>query len=180
MTVRESILSRIPKGDSVLPEPYINPVPEAIDLWLQFRTRLEALGGRWVEVENLKEELHGSVFADQDLRLHPALNGCTFADDLWKSDAGVTRANLAISETGSLLLESGPTKHRLASLAPPRHIVLVSRIVRTLDEALATMDRSRNGVVITGPSRTADITGILVRGIHGPKELIVVQVNDSH
>jgi L-lactate dehydrogenase complex protein LldG len=65
-------------------------------------------------------------------------------------------------------------RSRLASLAPPVHIALVEDIVGTLDEAIARID-GRTHVVITGTSRTADIEGVLVRGVHGPRKLFVVR-----
>ncbi|MBX3120403.1 MAG: LUD domain-containing protein [Fimbriimonadaceae bacterium] len=94
--------------------------------------------------------------------------------DPWTADLSITTAKLAIAESGTLLLETGPDKSRLASLAPPRHIVLVSResIVESLEEAMPFVSE-RSSVFITGPSRTADIEGTLVHGVHGPRELFV-------
>lgn len=95
--------------------------------------------------------------------------------DPWIADLSITTAKLAIAESGTLLLETDSDKPRLSSLAPPRHIVLIDqeKIVEKLEEAMPYVSE-RTSVFITGPSRTADIEGTLVHGVHGPKELVVV------
>jgi L-lactate dehydrogenase complex protein LldG len=71
---------------------------------------------------------------------------------------------------------------RLVSLLPPAHIAIVpaSKLLTGLDELYTILpkpaDHSSSMVFITGPSRTADIEQILVRGVHGPGELHVVIV----
>jgi L-lactate dehydrogenase complex protein LldG len=69
---------------------------------------------------------------------------------------------------------------RLISLLPPVHIAVVTadRMLSGLDELLETLplpaEQSSSMVLITGPSRTADIEQTLVRGVHGPGEIHVV------
>lgn len=93
---------------------------------------------------------------------------------------GITGADAALSETGSLVLMSGPGRGRLASLLPPVHIALVerARLMRSLPDLLLTRPElataGSNLVCITGPSRTADIEHTLSRGVHGPKEVHVI------
>ena len=78
----------------------------------------------------------------------------------------------------------------MASLAPPIHIALYRRhqIVGSLDEVLAKLPIStspnkpsahRSVVFITGTSRTADIEQILIRGVHGPREVHAILVENS-
>lgn len=98
---------------------------------------------------------------------------------------GITGADAAVAESGTLLLVHGPQRGRLPSLLPPMHIALVpaERLVRTLPDAFAQLtaefgaglfrDRS-NLTLITGPSRTADIELSLTLGVHGPRELHVI------
>ena len=108
------------------------------------------------------------------------------AADLFGYDVGLTTAQAAIAETGTLVLESNEERHRLVSLLPPVHIALVeaANICATLGEALTGVKRkgpsgmSRAITFITGPSRTADIELTLTIGVHGPKELYVI-VNDG-
>ncbi len=168
MDARSRVLARLPRPASgACPPVWVRaPLPQE-DLWERFRERLEAVGGR---LGDLPSDL-GQTYLDGGVDF-PATGS---QSDVWEAETGVTVADLAIAETGSLLIAAGPGRARLASLAPPRHVVLVrrSQIVATLEEGLAALS-GRTSVLITGPSRTADIAGILVRGIHGPKELIVV------
>jgi L-lactate dehydrogenase complex protein LldG len=106
-----------------------------------------------------------------------------FKDDLvHRIDAGITWASAGIAETGSLVL--WPTVHepRLMSLLPPIHIALVEEesIRDNLAELMAAqgwaMRMPTNIVVVSGPSKTADIEQTLAFGVHGPKELIVLVI----
>ena len=101
---------------------------------------------------------------------------------------GLTGADAALAATGSLVLRSGPGRPRAASLLPPVHVAVVAaaRIVPDLESwwaaraaaGLAGVRSSSSVVVITGPSRTADIAMQLVMGMHGPREVHVVLVDD--
>jgi L-lactate dehydrogenase complex protein LldG len=99
---------------------------------------------------------------------------------------GITAAAYGMADTGTLVVCSGPTGGRVESLLPPVHIALLpaSRLVAGLPEVLAALgrdrqfDRSSAVTFITGPSRTADIELTLTIGVHGPKQLFIVLVND--
>jgi L-lactate utilization protein LutC len=77
---------------------------------------------------------------------------------------------------------SSHSEARLISLLPPAHIAVVprERILSGLDELFTILpnpaEQTSSMVLITGPSRTADIEQILVRGVHGPGEITVVVV----
>lgn len=90
---------------------------------------------------------------------------------------GVTGALCAIAETGSLVLTNQSANALIASLLPPVHAVILrtDQIVGTLAEALARPEvrQAAAGVIITGPSRTADIEMTLTIGVHGPGEVHV-------
>ena len=91
--------------------------------------------------------------------------------------AGITGALSAIAETGTLVIPSGKGQSLSASLLAEFHIAIIrsSQIVWSLDEALQK-EEVRNAsaiVLVTGPSRTADIEMTLTIGVHGPKELHV-------
>jgi L-lactate dehydrogenase complex protein LldG len=85
-------------------------------------------------------------------------------------DAAFTPAAAAIAESGTIILSDDSTPDRLAALAPWNHIALVSRqeIHRTIADALAAMPEDPNLIWVTGPSKTADVEGILIQGVHGP------------
>ena len=98
------------------------------------------------------------------------------------ADVGITSADYALADTGSLAMIAGPHEARLVSLLPPAHIAVVprERILTGLDELFSILpnpsDMTSSMVLITGPSRTADIEQILVRGVHGPGQITVVVV----
>lgn len=89
---------------------------------------------------------------------------------------GITRATGAIAESGSLILDDALTSDRLAALSPWIHIAVIEEreIHRTIPEALAALGSSRNIIWATGPSKTADVEGILIEGVHGPGEQIAL------
>jgi len=104
------------------------------------------------------------------------------------ADLGVTGVDLAIAETGSLLLVSDAGRPRSTSLLPPCHVALFDRtaLVESLAQVGVFLEAwhegpvsgARGGVItiITGPSRTADIELTLTRGVHGPKEVHAIFV----
>ena len=83
---------------------------------------------------------------------------------------GITRAAAAIAESGTIVLNDATTSRRLAALAPWVHIAVVERagIYSDLTEAVASLGTDRNVIWCTGPSKTADVEGILIEGVHGP------------
>ena len=100
---------------------------------------------------------------------------------IFEAEAGVTLAEWGIAETGSIVCTSGAGRSRQASLVPPLHLALLDarRIVPDLLDffaAAAAEPLPANVNLITGPSKTADIEGILVTGMHGPGRLQVVVV----
>ncbi len=84
-----------------------------------------------------------------------------------------------------MVLSHGPGRPRLASLAPEVHIALLpaSRVVRSfahlLSEEPDLITGTANLVVITGPSRTADIEQRLTIGVHGPRHIHVIVLEDA-
>ena len=83
---------------------------------------------------------------------------------------GITRAAAAIAETGTLVLSDATTSSRLGALAPWTHIAVFNRaqIYPDVATALAHLPADPNIIWCTGPSRTADVEGILIEGVHGP------------
>jgi len=87
---------------------------------------------------------------------------------------GITRATGAIAESGTVILNDFDTVDRLAALAPWVHVAVLrpEEIVRTIPEAIGNLGSAPNVVWVTGPSKTGDIEGILIEGVHGPGEQV--------
>ena len=104
--------------------------------------------------------------------------------------ASLTAARGAIAETGTLILWPDAAEPRLMSLVPPLHIVLLDagKIYNTFYEAMTEEGWAKdlpihilptNALLISGPSKTADIQQTLAYGAHGPKELVVLLLEDN-
>lgn len=102
-----------------------------------------------------------------------------------QADVGVTGTVAGIAETGTLVLWPGADEPRLMSLLPPVHVAVVtaSSVRDSMAEVVAEQgwkDRMpTNVVLVSGPSKTADIEQTLAFGVHGPKELVVLVVTDA-
>lgn len=103
-----------------------------------------------------------------------------FKEKLFKIDAGITSTLGGISETGALILWPNEKEPRLMSLVPPIHIAVLEaeKIYNTFCEVIQKENwpdkMPTNSLMISGPSKTADIELTLAFGVHGPKELIVL------
>ncbi len=188
----------------------LQPNGSALSLVEIFSDNLKAVGGR-CEVAGSEHEIVAAltrIISDLQKKLlrarHIAISDASVLDrilgqigvevdkistsptaaELFDYDIGVSTAQAAIAETGTLVLESESERHRLVSLVPPVHIAIVDTadICQTLGEALAAVGRgselSPTITLITGPSRTADIELTLAIGVHGPQELYVI-VNEG-
>jgi L-lactate dehydrogenase complex protein LldF len=112
-------------------------------------------------------------------------------DAFVRADVGISGANIAIADTGTLVIVSNEGNGRLVTTLPPVHIAMlgVEKIVPTLEDATAILQmlpRSGTGQkitsyvsYITGPSRSADIELTLTVGVHGPKELHIVLLDNG-
>jgi L-lactate dehydrogenase complex protein LldG len=89
---------------------------------------------------------------------------------------GITRAWGAVAETGSLILDDATTSSRLGALAPWIHIAVLTpdRILPDVGSAIAALGNDPNVIFCTGPSKTADVEGILIEGVHGPGEQVAL------
>ncbi len=193
MSPRDVILARVQAA--LAPLPKRAPLPEwereltilrqargAVDLEALFKQRLLAVNGRAISTAaelwtQLREGgwLHGYC----DPRLLPLLGtipeGFSIESRFERERVddyhfGITAADAGIAETGTLVLTDAGTPRRLAALAPWVHVAVVSRraLFADLPQAVAALGKDRAIVWCTGPSKTADVEGILIEGVHGP------------
>ena len=152
-----------------------------------FKENVESVAGHCVittevadVLRNILAELRAERVAVSDAPELAEFGVIPGADDLFDFEVGITRAQAAIAETGTLVLDSSCERNRLVSVVPPVHIAIVaaSHIRETLGETLALLqngDKLSPAITfITGPSRTADIELTLTIGVHGPQELYVI------
>lgn len=98
------------------------------------------------------------------------------------SHVGISEMSYALADTGSLVADQTEIEQRLVSTLPVIHIAIIGTD-NILDGKAAVFSKINPGnssyiAFITGPSRTADIERVLTIGVHGPKRLVIVFVDD--
>jgi L-lactate dehydrogenase complex protein LldG len=162
------------------------------ELWEVFRDRMESVGGHavesLVELDALLLESGATLgYCDPALErtLRPTLSpSISLHTDFDRSrydelQFGITRASAWVAETGTLVLEDRQTSDRLGALSPWIHVAVVDEAARplaTLEAAIASFGDDLNIVWVTGPSKTADVEGILIEGVHGPGRQIALRL----
>ncbi len=203
-SARDQILARV--RSALAPLPQRAPLPEweqtlvrhrspqpATDLWATFAGQLTAVNGTPLDsaagLVALLEQ-HGWRRGYCDPALWPRLQAAfpvnftvetifdrARVDDF---DFGITAASGAIAETGTLILTDAGTSSRLAALAPWVHVAVLGRsqIHADISAALAVLPADPNVIWVTGPSKTADVEGILIEGVHGPGRQLALLLDE--
>lgn len=198
---RAQAAERLAKPPRVPPPSRVHDV----DLVAAFRERAEMVGATTTRVASCADI--GAAVAEHlrarnlgtDIKISPELAARLIA---WppafhvsvghadgSESVGVAQARAGVAETGTLVMSSGPERPTTLNFLPEAHIVILaaSSIVGTYEEM---WDRIRapigpSGLLprvvnwITGPSRTADIEQTLLMGVHGPKQLHIIVVDDE-
>ena len=202
---RESILARLrgKEREATIP-PRWRSRRNFPDLAARFEEALTAAGGELIRTADLDGALSalGDVLRDVeapqavanatpplgDVDLRDRFPAVTWhlageEEEAWRAycaaaGVGLSSADAALAETGSIIVTSGPGRSRLATLLPPLHVALVPTARLTADiftwTAARQGDFPANVTLISGPSKTADIEQTLAVGVHGPKRLIVI------
>lgn len=150
---------------------------------------LDFLRSEGVSADHGQEALwaNGNFLAGHDrLTLAQQLPGLEFSisrELAAECRVGISEADWALADTGTLVADQSAIEQRLVSTLPPVHIALV-KTESILADKSALFSRispatSRYIAFITGPSRTADIERVLTIGVHGPKRLVIVFVDDT-
>jgi len=192
-----------PKEDGPRESPPIEDPPA------RFLEELEALGGHGKRAANLDEArdyilslarergakllVRWDVEELEELGVDGSLQEVGTEVVIWRNledfrevtagaDIGLSTAEWAIAETGSLVLTSGPGKGRTVTLLPPTYVAVLpaDRVLRTVTEAIEKYagngELPANVVFHTGPSRSGDIEMEIFVGMHGPGDVHVVLV----
>ncbi len=187
-----------PNGDQPTAQTDVDRSVENAALADRFATELQALGAIVVRVarENVAEQLIAELRSrgvrralswDQiegvsaDRLKDAGVEAVTDPDPDIR--VGITGCTCAIAGTGTLLITGAVGRPLSASLLPETHIAVVQerQLVSSLEEALCLKELrdASASVLITGPSRTADIEMTLTIGVHGPKELLILLVAEQ-
>ncbi len=155
----------------------LDRIPELLE---QFAQRLAAVGGV-VHIVGTEPTVHAiQQHARESLR-----------QKFIEATVGISGANMAIAETGTIVLVTNEGNADLTTTLPPVHIALfgIDKLVASLDDAVAVLrmlPRSGTGQImssyvnwITGPSRSADIEQSLTIGVHGPREMHCVILDNG-
>jgi L-lactate dehydrogenase complex protein LldG len=96
---------------------------------------------------------------------------------------GISEVGYALKDTGSLVTDQTKVEQRLVSTLSAIHVAIIGTD-RILDDKTAVFKKINPGnskyiAFITGPSRTADIERVLTIGVHGPKRLVIIFVDET-
>lgn len=102
-------------------------------------------------------------------------------DALNAVDGVMTAATAGVAVSGSIVLQHGPAEgRRVLTLLPDYHLCVIEagQVVETLPEGFARLDPTRPVTFFSGPSATADIEMQRIKGVHGPRFLDVLLIQD--
>ena len=193
MSSRDAILAAV-RANQPAPVPAIPAIPAfertAQSLLDEFRENLTSMGGKlapaldaggldaWLRAQFPDAAVICS--ATPEVRGTRPLDSGAQPAELADVDVGVVRGAFGVAETGSVWLSEEELQvNALAYLA--QHLVILldpARIVGNLHQAYRDprFKTARYAVLVTGPSATADIEGVLIHGAQGVRSLTVAMI----
>lgn len=185
MTSREKILNSIANNKPALATLPTVPIFEGDGSIERFKTVLEGIGGRAIEVAS-KADCQTAIdkyysdlknVASEIVKANVAVNLDTTKEVLEQVDLAVIQGEIGVAENGTIWV---PESNMLNRALPfiTQHLVLVldkNTIVANMQQAYAKLENAGSyGVFIAGPSKTADIEQSLVIGAHGARSMMVL------
>jgi L-lactate dehydrogenase complex protein LldG len=186
MTARQQILDRVRQaiGEREPLAPVAREYRQALPVNLdQFVERLNDYNARVYRCAepDLQHIIGEALAARNKRRILIPPHGNVTRTELEAADGVLTYCTVAIALTGTIILTHGPNEGRRAlTLIPDYHLCVVyaSQVVETVPEGIRALRdyRTRPITTISGPSATADIEMIRVKGVHGPRTLDVILI----
>ena len=200
-SAKEGVLKNIRKAltqQTAQPFPAIDKIefsfaPSNEDLAVIFAEKFTSLQGKFflceseeelvVKISQLIDERTWNDIYCVDANIKSALSSYGFnhftEKALVDSDAAITKCEVLVARTGSMVLSTSESSGRTTSVYAPIHICIAktSQLVYDVKDALVLLQKKYGDQLpssisfATGPSRTADIEKTLVVGVHGPKEV---------
>lgn len=199
--IRNALLEKTdnPYSRTAFDSPIYTEMEDGIDL--VFAENFTKAGGKFIYCENEEEAVQAIADLAQQMKMDTIL--CRESDlqamlskaglkssvdfDAFKEKgAGITSCEALIARSGSILVSSRQSGGRKMNAYPDTHIVLAktSQLLAEIADGLEHI-KTKYGVrmpsmisLITGPSRTADIEKTLVMGVHGPRDLFLILIED--
>lgn len=112
----------------------------------------------------------------------------SFFEALQSAEIGISAADLGVADTGTVIVSTTNESDRLVTALPIIHVAILprSRLLFSLEDAapyisqlLNTSDKGISLSLISASSRTSDVGGIVIMGVHGPKELHVLLLDEK-
>ncbi len=161
-------------------------------LWSTFTAKAELLGAAVMRTSSqetaaslLREAAPGYLWTESVRKRFPRVTLGAGRATAQPSTEVVAAAEFAVAETGSVAIDE-PRADRGACFLAERLWLLVSEreLLSSLDAALERMHAliragARHPLLMSGPSRTADIERVLTIGVHGPRSLVIVVVGET-
>ena len=134
---------------------------------------------------SLKAQLPAIKFLLEDVDSENSFDRTRLRNSMAQVPLSITGAEYLIAESGTIVSVAGPQASRQISLLPSIHVVLATpqQISPNMAELFLEIQRTHGTKLpgsaltfITGPSRTADIEKVLIKGVHGPMRLVLIMV----